>query len=708
MINRISLASAACFFFSLWVNIAAGQNKINIACVGNSITYGANVADRIHNSYPAQLQAMLGSQYTVSNFGVSGTTVLKNGNKPYWNTETYQEALASRPDIVFIKLGTNDSKAVNRTFYTEFENDYSELIASFANLKSKPRIVLLLPVPSFNPDSNSIYDPVITGRIIPMIQKVAFDKNLEVIDLYSLFTDKADLITDNIHPNSLGATVIARRLYEAVKLNTENGFTIFNKIKEEEKITSFYGFECADFTFNNRICKIVKPKKTAKGHPWILRARFWGHEPQTDIALLERGFHITYCDVAELYGNAEAVSTWNEFYALMHNAGLAKKVTLEGMSRGGIYIYNWALANPRKVVCIYGDAPVLDLKSWPGGKGSSKGSKENWEIFKKDYNLTEEQANSYTNSPLNNAEKIAKLKFPMLHVVGDADDVVPVVENTTPFEERVKAAGGDIKVIHKPGINHHPHSLANPTPIVDFILRASGYKLNLAAVAAPGAEFRSGAGWADGKTWWGQFENIDSLLLAEKNLDIVFLGNSITQGMGGHRTYLSHKPGFSVFDSVFVNRNWECAGISGDRTQQVLYRLQNGNYAFAKPKVMVITIGVNNFNEDDSAGEIAVGIAEILKWTKANMPSTKIILTGPLPTGIHADDERRKKYNQVRKIINKWNHRGYTYLALTHVFVKPDGELDTGSYGGDGIHLQIAGYRAWAAALKPVVDRLLK
>lgn len=270
-------------------------------------------------------------------------------------------------------------------------------------------------------------------------------------------------------------TASAQKIRMASVGNPEN-FNIFSMIKEDKSITNFHGFECADFIYNGRNCKVVKPKIAAPGKPWVWRARFWGHEPQTDVSLLERGFHVVYSDVAELYGNSESIDLWNQFYSLMRRCGLAEKAVLEGMSRGGVYAYNWALANPGKVACVYADAPVLDLKSWPGGKGKSLGSKKDWEIFKKDYRLTDDQADNFNNSPLDNAAKIAKLGFPMLHVVGDADDVVPVDENTAPFEKEVLAAGGNIKVIHKPGVNHHPHSLANPTPITDFILRATGQK----------------------------------------------------------------------------------------------------------------------------------------------------------------------------------------------------------------------------------------
>jgi hypothetical protein len=202
-----------------------------------------------------------------------------------------------------------------------------------------------------------------------------------------MFIDKQDLFLDKVHPSSLGGTLISKRLYELVKLDAVKRSPVFEKIKEQKVISSFYGYTCADFTYKNRNCKVVSPKKVANGQPWIWRARFWGHEPQTDIALLERGFHIAYMDVAEMYGNEESIKLWNSFYDYMQVVGMSKKVVLEGMSRGGIYAYNWALQNPNKVAAVYADAPVLDMKSWPGGLGKGPGSKDDWIIFKNDFNL---------------------------------------------------------------------------------------------------------------------------------------------------------------------------------------------------------------------------------------------------------------------------------------------------------------------------------
>ena len=172
-----------------------------------------------------------------------------------------------------------------------------------------------------------------------------------------------------------------------------------------------------------------------------------------------------------------ALSVWNDYYKLLTRAGLAKKAFMEGMSRGGVYVYRWAATYPQRVAAVYADAPVLDLKSWPGGMGQSKESPETWKIFKEDFNLkTENEAVAFKGNPIDMTRKIAKSGFSMLHIVGDADNVVPVSENTALFEQRIKAAGGSIQVIHKPGIGHHPHSLLNPQPIVDFIMKIQNNK----------------------------------------------------------------------------------------------------------------------------------------------------------------------------------------------------------------------------------------
>lgn len=207
---------------------------------------------------------------------------------------------------------------------------------------------------------------------------------------------------------------------------------------------------------------VVVPQKIAKGKPWVWRARFWRHEPQFDIAMLEKGYHIVYCDVGGLLGNPTAVERWNKYHQwLTEEHGFAKKAVLEGMSRGGLIIYNWAIANPDKVAAIYGDAPVMDLRSWPGA--GNKGTLRTYKF--KDA----EESKAYKGYPVDNLKPLAKAGVPIIHVVGDTDKVVPVSENTAVAEKRYKKLGGTIEVIHKKDTGHHPHSLKDPAPLVAFI-----------------------------------------------------------------------------------------------------------------------------------------------------------------------------------------------------------------------------------------------
>ena len=245
------------------------------------------------------------------------------------------------------------------------------------------------------------------------------------------------------------------------------------------KLGNFHEFMMHDFELKGVRCKVVEPKESAPGKPWIWRARFWGHQPQLDVALLKHGWHVAYCDVGNLFGNSQAVARWNDFYRFVtskHNFN--KRPALEGMSRGGLIIYNWAKANPSKVSCIYGDAPVCDFKSWPGGKGKGKGGGRAWQVCLRAYGFNEEKALKFKGNPIDGLEPLVKAGVPLIHVVGDADIVVPVAENTSILERRYKNLGGTIKVIHKEGVGHHPHSLKDPLPLVEFILKAQADSVN--------------------------------------------------------------------------------------------------------------------------------------------------------------------------------------------------------------------------------------
>ena len=210
MIKKFLLLS---FLTCLYLSINA---QVKIACVGNSITYGAGIENRETKSYPAQLQQILGENYLVKNFGVSGATLLKKGDKPYWQEPKFSAAIEFNPDIVIIKLGTNDSKPQNWQFGANFKEDYIALIDTFMKVKKNMTFFLVEPVPAFAM-CWGIRDSVITAGVIPVVTEIAKMENLYLIDLYTPFLEKGAFFPDKIHPDARGAKLMAEMIAEHIK-----------------------------------------------------------------------------------------------------------------------------------------------------------------------------------------------------------------------------------------------------------------------------------------------------------------------------------------------------------------------------------------------------------------------------------------------------------------------------------------------------------
>lgn len=194
--------------------VVSVSQKVKVVCVGASITAGATTTNPVTDSYPAQLGRLLGNEYKVVNYGVSSSTMLRHGDFPYWKTKEYQKALESSPDVVFIDLGGNDSKAVNRPYMHEFEKDCRDMIDAFAQLPSKPRIIVLTPIVSFVKDSNGIYDEVIVKDVTPATISAVQKKNVEVINMHPVLDRHPELMKDGIHPDAEGSGMMAKVMYD--------------------------------------------------------------------------------------------------------------------------------------------------------------------------------------------------------------------------------------------------------------------------------------------------------------------------------------------------------------------------------------------------------------------------------------------------------------------------------------------------------------
>jgi len=223
-------------------------------------------------------------------------------------------------------------------------------------------------------------------------------------------------------------------------------------------------------------CKawVVEPEKALPGKPWTWCMEFPdAFTARTGVPrLLEKGFHHLHIQVGNTYGCPAALRHFDAMYAAVTAKGLAKKGTLIGLSRGGLYAFNWARHNPGRAACIYGDAPVCDFKSWPAGKGKGKGSAEDWKALIRYYGFKDEsEALAWPGNPVDSLAPLAKAGVPLILVVGDKDEAVPVAENTALVERRYRALNGDVTVFHKPECGHHPHGLDDPAPLVELILR---------------------------------------------------------------------------------------------------------------------------------------------------------------------------------------------------------------------------------------------
>ena len=195
------------------LDVSVLKRPVRVACIGDSITAGVGTTQ--DNSYPTQLSRMLGVKWVVMNFGVGSTTLLNHGDKPYQKEAAFKRALEFQPDVVVIKLGTNDTKPHNWKFKDEFLADFKDLIRRFAWLPGKPRIYICRP--AFVP-GNGNYGINEAGVLeeIPMLDEIAAAEKVDVIDIHAALKGHPEMLPGHVHPNNAGATVMAKTVFQAL------------------------------------------------------------------------------------------------------------------------------------------------------------------------------------------------------------------------------------------------------------------------------------------------------------------------------------------------------------------------------------------------------------------------------------------------------------------------------------------------------------
>lgn len=198
--------------------------QIKIACVGDSITYGMSIKDRKHHCYPYMLQQLLGEKYNVRNYGLNNRNAMENGAMPYSKEKRFQQSLEFQPDIILLKLGTNDSKKDTWKGRDIWRKDYLKLIEYYRNLDCQPRIILLTPA---SPQPIRLKDGTIGTEFgiqaeaileeCAVIREIGTEMGFPVIDIHSLTENQTAWFNkDGIHPNAQGAKEIATYVYNCM------------------------------------------------------------------------------------------------------------------------------------------------------------------------------------------------------------------------------------------------------------------------------------------------------------------------------------------------------------------------------------------------------------------------------------------------------------------------------------------------------------
>lgn len=668
------------FLLFIAVQYVAAQKKvIKIACIGNSITYGVGTRNPAKDSYPAVLGQMLGDGYEVRNFGVSARTMLMKGDNPYMKEECYRQALDYNPDIVTIKLGTNDTKPQNWRYKSDFKKDMETMIRTLRALPSKPEIYLCYPIPAYAVQWG-INDSIIVHGVMPVINRLAAKYGLKVIDLHTPLTGMKECFADNVHPNEKAAVRIAQAIYRQLTGEEPPAHVSqpFPGLKGKWK-----GFDQYTFAYQDREAIVVCPKHAATGNPWIWRPAFFGAFASVDEELLRRGFHVAYYDLTHLYGSPRARKSGTDFYwNMVRMYGLSPKVTLEGFSRGGLFAYNWAADHPDKVACIYVDAPVCNVFSWPGRSPENAGL---WKGLLEEWGLTDDQMNSFSGNPIDRLKPLADARIPVICVCGDSDKVVPFSENSAIVRQRYTAMGAPFELILKPGVDHHPHSLSDPAPVVDFIIRHQ-----------PGYEAKQCY------TLRGDYRNSYQMFEKERVGTVAFLGGSITE-MKGWRDMICEdlKQRFPYTKFTFID-----AGIPSTGSTPGAFRLADDVLSKAKVDLLFVEAAVNDDTNGFNAIEQVRGMEGIVRHALLSNPSMDIMMLH----FIYDPFIPKLDGGQMPDVILNHERVANHYLIpsvnlATEIAARMrEGEFNWEQFGGT--HPKPLGHAYYAATINKVLDEM--
>ncbi|QRR03103.1 SGNH/GDSL hydrolase family protein [Dyadobacter sandarakinus] len=422
--------------------------------------------------------------------------------------------------------------------------------------------------------------------------------------------------------------------------------------QDDEQVTRWKGFEKVTFTFRDRAAWYVRPAHAKEGNPWVWRAHFPDWHTEMDSILLTRGFHIAYVNTNDMFAHPAAMQVWDAFYDfLVKEKHFSPRVALEGVSRGGLYVYGWAKRNPDKVSCIYAEAPVCDPRSWPGGKGKGPGSESDWQSWLRLFGKKEAEAAAFTDIPLNDLEGLAAFKVPVLHVLGLDDQLVPPSENSDLLIQNYLRAGGPVSVYPMTRgpqtLQGHHFPIEHPARFANFIEQHSfpvSRPLDRTAYIQPNA----GLGNA--------FEKFRK----EKKGTVAFLGGSITHNPGWRNKVMQylqeHFP-----DTEF---NFIAAGIPSLGSTPHAFRFEKDVLAKGIPDLLFLEAAVNDRTNGFSEKAQVRALEGILRHLYKKNPKANAILMAFADPDKNADFAAGRVPREVAVHEQVARHYGAAFINL--------------------------------------------
>lgn len=229
-------------------------------------------------------------------------------------------------------------------------------------------------------------------------------------------------------------------------------------------------FKTKDFVFQGRDAKIVYPPCPANGK-LVLKTEYFAAFPFFEVAMLKRGYTLCFVSHPTRWAPDSETKVMAEFVRFVAaELGFEPKCIPVGMSCGGLQAARLAELYPELVSVLYLDAPVLNILSMVGlGDCKDESVPIFWQELVDTFGFTRSTVVNFRKSPIDNMEPLIQNNIPIIMLYGDADGVVVYEENGKVLQDYYLEHGGDIKVIRKPGVGHHPHSLEDPTPIIEFV-----------------------------------------------------------------------------------------------------------------------------------------------------------------------------------------------------------------------------------------------